>query len=51
MVPTRLVLGEQGSRGGIVGLDLGYDLSEPVFLHLTETRQDNYWENHYFINN
>ena len=51
MVPTELVLGEQGSRGGVVKLDLGYDLSEPVFLQLTETRQENHWDNHYLINN
>ena len=51
MVPTELVLGEQGSRGGIVKLDPGYDQSEPVFLQLTETRQDNHWDNHYLINN
>ena len=38
MVPTGLVLGEQGCRGGVVKLDPGYDLSEPVFLQLTETR-------------
>ena len=51
MVPTELVLGEQGSKGGVVELDPGYDLSEPVFLQLTETRQDNYWADHYLINN
>ena len=51
MAPTGLVLGEQGSRGGVVELDPGYDLSEPVFLQLTETRQDDHRDNHYFINN
>ena len=50
-VPTRLVLGEQGSRGGVVKLDLGYDLSEPIFSQITETRQDNHWDNRYLIKN
>ena len=51
MVPTELVLEEQGSRGGVVKLDPGYDLSEPVFSQLTETRQDNHQDDHYLINN